>query len=63
LLWDFRSRVGQGKGSESVDEGTTTIEISAKKAARIVLAAGDDAPDQIWALLDSVDSLCREEEG
>jgi hypothetical protein len=55
--------VPQGKGSESVDEGTTTIEISAKKAARIVLAAGDDAPDQIWALLDSVDSLCREEEG
>jgi hypothetical protein len=26
-----------------------------------VLAAGDDAPEPIWALLDSVESLCRDE--
>jgi hypothetical protein len=50
-----------GKAADSVDGGTTTIEISAKKAARIVLAAGDDAPEPIWALLDSVESLCRDE--
>jgi hypothetical protein len=51
-----------GKAADSVDGGTTTIEISAKKAARIVLAAGDDAPEPIWALLDSVEGLCRDEE-
>ena len=57
-----RSSGTAGKGSASVDGGTTTIEISAKKSARIVLAAGDDAPEPIWALLDSVESLCRDEE-
>jgi hypothetical protein len=55
--------VPQGKGSDSVDGGTTTIEISAKRVGRIVLAAGDDAAEQIWALFDSVEGLCREEEG
>ena len=54
--------VPQSKGSDAVDGGTTTIEIFAKKAARIVLAAGEDAPEQVWALLDSVESLCRDEE-
>jgi hypothetical protein len=48
-------------GSDSVDGGTTTIEISAKRVGRIVLAAGDNAAEQIWALFDSVEG--REEEG
>jgi hypothetical protein len=55
--------VPQRKGSDAVDGGTTTIEIAAKKPARIVLAAGDDAPEPVWALLDSVESLCRDDEG
>lgn len=55
--------VPHGTGSDAVDGGTTTIEIAARKPTRIVLAAGDDAPKPVWELLDSVESLCRDDEG
>jgi hypothetical protein len=48
----------------AVDGGTTTIEIADDTAAgtvrrRIVLSAGDDAPEPVWALLDAMDALSR----
>src|SRR5918995_2543747 len=55
--------VPRGAGSDAVDGGTTTIEIAARNPARIVLAAGDDAPEPVWELLNSVESLCRDDEG
>jgi hypothetical protein len=48
----------------AVDGGTTTIEIADDAAGgavrrRIVLSAGEDAPEPVWALLDAVDALSR----
>ena len=52
----------------AVDGGTTTIEISEDTTddatddrvhRRIVLSAGDDAPEPVWALLDTVEALTR----
>ena len=45
---------------KAVDGGTTTIEIVADKTKRIELWAGEDAPDQVWALLYAVDALARD---
>ncbi len=47
-----------------VDGGTTTIEIADDTAGetvgrRIVLSAGEDAPEPVWALLDAMDALAR----
>jgi hypothetical protein len=52
----------RGTASDAVDGGTTTIEIAGKSPARIVLAAGDDAPEPVWELLNYVESLCRDDE-
>jgi hypothetical protein len=50
----------------AVDGGTTTIEIAedvtdddtdGRLHRRIVMSAGDDAPEPIWALLDTVEAL------
>ena len=46
----------------AVDGGITTVEIAANKTNRIELWAGDDAPEQVWALLDAVEALARETE-
>lgn len=48
----------------AVDSGTTTIEIADGTARdtvrrRIVLSAGEDAPEPVWALLDAMDALSR----
>ena len=48
----------------AVDGGTTTIEITEdvtddRVHRRIVLSAGDDAPEPVWALLDTVEALSR----
>lgn len=48
----------------AVDGGTTTIEIAedvtdGRVHRRIVLSAGDDAPEPVWALLDTVEALGR----
>jgi hypothetical protein len=48
----------------AVDGGTTTIEIADDTAGgtvrrRIVLSAGEDAPEPVWALLDAMDALSR----
>jgi hypothetical protein len=44
----------------AVDGGTTTIEIARNTVRRrIVLAAGADAPEPVWALLDAMDALSR----
>jgi hypothetical protein len=48
----------------AVDGGTTTIEIADDTAEdtvrrRIVLSAGADAPEPVWALLDAMDALSR----
>jgi hypothetical protein len=48
----------------AVDGGTTTIEIADDAAGdtvrrRIVLSAGEDAPEPVWALLDAMDALSR----
>ena len=48
----------------AVDGGTTTIEIADYAAGetvgrRIVLSAGEDAPEPVWALLDAMDALAR----
>jgi hypothetical protein len=48
----------------AVDGGTTTIEIADDTAEdtarrRIVLSAGEDAPEPVWALLDAMDALSR----
>jgi hypothetical protein len=47
----------------AVDGGTTTIEIADDSAhavrRRIVLSAGEDAPEPVWALLDAMDALSR----
>lgn len=43
------------------DGGTTTIEITLPDAhQRIVLNAGDDAPEPVWELLDGLDRARRE---
>ena len=42
------------------DGGTTTIEITLPDASsRIVLNAGDDAPEPVWELLDGLDRARR----
>jgi hypothetical protein len=46
-------------GEYAVDGGTTTIEIAEPVNQRIVLSAGDDAPEPVWALLDAVKALSR----
>ena len=49
-------------GEYAVDGGTTTIEIieiTEPVNQRIVLSAGDDAPEPVWALLDAVKALSR----
>jgi hypothetical protein len=46
-------------GEYAVDGGTTTIEIAEPVKQRIVLSAGDDAPEPVWALLDAVKALSR----
>jgi hypothetical protein len=51
-------------GEYAVDGGTTTIEIADDATRdpvhqRIVLSAGDDAPEPVWALLDAVKALSR----
>jgi len=52
----------------AVDGGTTTIEIAEddtddvpddRRHRRIVLSAGDDAPEPVWSLLDTVEALSR----
>jgi hypothetical protein len=47
----------------AVDGGTTTIEIADDSAhtvrRRIVLSAGEDAPEPVWALLDAMEALSR----
>jgi hypothetical protein len=52
----------------AVDGGTTTIEIAEDATddvtddrvhRRIVLSAGDDAPESVWMLLDTVEALSR----
>lgn len=46
-------------GEYAVDGGTTTIEITEPVNQRIVLSAGDDTPEPVWALLDAVKALSR----
>jgi hypothetical protein len=47
----------------AIDGGTTTIEIADDSAhtvrRRIVLSAGEDAPEPVWVLLDAMDELSR----
>ena len=43
----------------AVDGGITTIEIEAEKSTRIELWAGEDAPEQVWALLSASEALGR----
>ncbi len=46
----------------AVDGGSTTIEISEDDVKRtIVVAAGEDPPEPVWALLDSVEALTAED--
>jgi hypothetical protein len=45
---------------EAVDGGITTIEIVAHKTKRIELWAGEDAPEPVWALLNTIEALGRE---
>jgi hypothetical protein len=44
----------------AVDGGTTTIEISDGDQQRVlVVNAGDDPPEEVWALVDEVEALAK----
>jgi hypothetical protein len=65
-VWELAARLAAHDvpaaptGERAVDGGTTTIEITDGEQQRVlVVGAGDEQPDDVWALLDAVEALAK----